>query len=62
MENATPLKNTNESKSHLKVIKNNLKSKSSTKKERIYINTLAPNFSYINNVGKIVKPKKCILL
>lgn len=46
---------------HLKIIKNNLASK--TVQSKIYINTLTPNFSYVNHLGTIVlNPKNCILL
>ena len=51
----------NNVKTHLKVIKNNRKSEQKVSK-KIYINTLAPEFGYLNNLGKLIKPKKCIML
>lgn len=48
-------------KLHLKVIKNTLNK--GAKINRIYINTLFPNFSYRNHLGEIISnPEKCILL
>ncbi len=59
---ATLLKQNNEP--HLKVVNNTRTLKRSLKRhiQRIYINTLAPNFSYTNNTGKTIVPKKCVLL
>lgn len=45
---------------YFKVVKSQVP-KSKTVK-RIYINTLIPGFSYKNNLGEIIKPKKCVLL
>lgn len=59
MKTTSPLKN-NE-KTHLTVIKNSKKATQKTNK-KIYINTLAPDFSYIDKLGKLIKPKKCIML
>lgn len=49
---------------HLKLVKNNTDEKHQLKSKihRIYINTLVPNFNYINQIGKLVTPHKCILL
>jgi len=58
MKTTSPLKNSE--KTHLKVIKNAAKAKQ--KISRIYINTLMPDFSYLNNLGKLIKPHKCIML
>ena len=44
-------------KTHLKVIKNTLNGKRSDIK--LYINTLVPNFSYMNDKGEKVTPKNC---
>ncbi len=52
-----PLQN-NIEKLHLKVIKSSLKRKKSVD-IKYYINTLIPGFTYLNNKGKIVSPKKC---
>lgn len=46
---------------HLKIVKNSLNSKTDQKK--IYINTLSPDFTYVNHQGTMVfNPKKCVLL
>lgn len=45
-------------KLHLKVIKNSLKRKTSVN-PKLYINTLIPGFTYVNDKGKIVTPKNC---
>lgn len=46
--------------SHLKIVKNNLKEKMVN---RIYINTLFPNFNYQNHLGETVfNVNKCVLL
>ncbi|SFS54721.1 hypothetical protein [Lutibacter maritimus] len=46
---------------HLKVVKNSLKRNIET--NRIYINTLFPNFSYRNHLGETVSnPEKCVML
>jgi hypothetical protein len=46
---------------HLKVVKSSLKRNPKT--NRIYINTLFPNFSYRNHLGETIStPEKCILL
>jgi len=49
---------------HLKLVKNSIgdKQQLKTKVKRIYINTLVPGFNYINQVGKLITPHKCILL
>ena len=49
---------------YLKLVKNNIgdKQQLKTNVNRIYINTLAPNFNYTNQEGKLVTPHKCILL
>lgn len=54
----TSLRNTEAQQNHLKVVKNSAKRKSVVLKKH-YINTLVPNFNYINEKGKIVVPKKC---
>jgi len=59
MKTSSPLKNNK--KSHLKVIKNNKKAEQKVS-EKLYINTLAPEFSYLDKLGKLIKPKKCIML
>ncbi len=48
----------NPEKLHLKVIKSSMKNKKSVD-TKYYINTLIPGFTYLNNKGKIVTPKKC---
>ncbi len=50
--------------SHLKLIKSNSESKKPNKKviNRIYINTLMPDFKYANHLGELITPKKCVLL
>ena len=45
---------------HLKVIKNTVKLKRAINK--IYINTLMPNFSYLNNFGITISSVKQALL
>ncbi len=57
---ATSLQNSHK-ESHLKVIKNSVKINKKAVK-RIYINTLIPGFNYINNLGEIITPRKCVLL
>ena len=54
----------NRTESFLKVVKNttNIKRNLKSQVNRIYINTLIPNFSYTNNNGEIIAPKKCALL
>ncbi len=51
-------------KSHLTLIKSDFtKKKTQTDNiNRIYINTLVPGFNYINQLGELITPKKCILL
>lgn len=44
----------------LKVVKNSNNMKSQV--NRIYINSIVPNFSYTNHNGEIITPKKCALL
>ena len=46
---------------HLKVIKNTTKYKKRAI-DKIYINTLIPNFSYLNNFGKTISLSKQALL
>ncbi len=50
---------TNPKKLHLKVVKNSLKRQKSVD-AKFYINTLIPGFTYLNDKGKIVTPKKCV--
>lgn len=59
MKTSSPLKN-NE-KTHLTVIKNTKKVEQK-KTKKLYINTMAPEFSYLDKLGKLIKPKKCIML
>ncbi|MCF6181380.1 hypothetical protein [Lutibacter sp.] len=59
MKTSSPLKNSE--KFHLTVIKNNAKAEQKASK-KLYINTLAPEFSYLDKLGKLIKPKKCIML
>jgi chitinase len=59
MKNASPIKSNN--KSYLKLIKNSKKTIHKSAK-KIYINTLTPEFSYLDKLGKLIKPKKCIML
>ena len=47
---------------HLKLVKNNISENHQLKINRIYINTLVPNFNYVNKVGKLITPHNCILL
>lgn len=49
---------------HLKLVKSEISDQYQLKTEpnRIYINTLVPNFNYVNQLGKIITPHKCILL
>ena len=58
--NSTTLKQ-NTQESHLKVIQGSLNRKTGFD-EKIYINTLFPGFSYVNELGKTITPRKCILL
>ena len=60
---SSPLKQ-NLKEPHLKVVNNSIgiKRKLSKSIHRIYINTLVPNFSYKNQNGETINPKKCILL
>ena len=44
--------------SHLKVLKNLNKQI----KEKIYVNTLFPGFSYVNHKGETIAPRNYILL
>ena len=47
--------------SHLKVIKNTLKQNKTI--NRIYINTMFPNFSFRNHLGEtIINHQNCVLL
>jgi hypothetical protein len=48
----------------LKVVNNSLgKTNANTEQvKRVYINTLVPDFNYINSAGVSITPKKCILL
>jgi len=50
--------------SHLKLVMSSFESKDSNKEavNRIYINTLIPGFTYVNHLGELSMPKKCILL
>ena len=57
---STPLHN-NQENTHLKVIKNTNKRKKRAT-NRIYINTLIPDFSYRNHLGETITPNKCSLL
>ncbi|MDX1829397.1 MAG: hypothetical protein R3342_07610 [Lutibacter sp.] len=59
MKTSSPLKSNQ--KSHLTVIKNNKKAEQKASK-KIYINTLSPDFSYLDKLGKLIRPKKCIML
>lgn len=45
----------NENTNHLKVIKSKVCKK-------IYVNTLTPNFSYLNSSGELITQKNCALL
>mgnify|MGYP006891246352 CR=1 FL=1 len=48
-------------KPHLKVIKNSLKQNKTI--NRIYINTMFPNFSFRNHLGEtIINHQNCVLL
>ncbi|MDD3723498.1 MAG: hypothetical protein PHW92_13610 [Lutibacter sp.] len=60
---ATSLKQTDRTP-HLKVVNNSLGKKSALNDQvnRIYINTLMPCFNYVNHVGEVVSPQKCVLL
>lgn len=53
-----------ESINFLKVVNNSLSKTNATteKVNRIYINTLMPGFSYINQLGEVVKPQNCALM
>ena len=57
---STALKH-NSKESYLKLVKNSLNSIGESK-EKIYINTLTPGFSYSNDKGQVITPNKCILL
>ena len=48
----------------LKVVNNSLTKTSviAEQVQRIYINTLMPDFNYINSAGESITPKKCALL
>lgn len=50
----------NSKESHLRVIKYSENIVESVKK-KIYINTLFPGFSFINEKGETIIPRKCIL-
>lgn len=56
MKSATYLK-LNLNRTHLKLVKNKRVTDA-----KIYINTLVPNFSYTNQSGEIMAPRKCALL
>ncbi len=49
---------------YLKVVKNNADNTPTLKSNinKIYINTLMPDFNYIDNVGNLIMPKKCALI
>lgn len=53
-----------ESINFLKVVNNraNKTTVLAEKVNRIYINTLLPGFNYINHLGEVVSPQKCIAL
>lgn len=48
----------------LKVVNNSLNNSTAinNKVNRVYINTMMPGFNYINQLGEVVTPQKCILL
>ena len=50
-----------EEKLHLKIVKNKLRHKKSIS-NKIYINTLIPNFKYTNECGDISSPLNQVLL
>lgn len=43
------------------LIKPHTKKMKTLQKSKIYINTLMPGFSYINNKGKLIKPEGCCI-
>jgi len=43
------------------LIKPHKKKMETLKKSKVYINTLMPGFSYINNKGKVVTPEACCI-
>lgn len=51
-------------KPYLKVVNNTIGTKRDLKEQldKIYINTLVPEFSYSDCNGETVSPKKCVLL
>ncbi|MDO9038125.1 MAG: hypothetical protein Q7U59_07245 [Lutibacter sp.] len=53
-----------ESINFLKVVNNSLNNATALTKKvnRIYINTMMPGFNYINKLGEVVTPQKCVLL
>ena len=58
--NATQIESLN--KNHLKIVKNRINIKAKTDLNRVYINTLTPDFVYYNEKGKLVTKKNCFLL
>lgn len=60
---ATPLKQTDRAP-HLKVVNNSMGKKITLSEQvsRIYINTLEPCFTYINQAGEVESPKNYVLL
>ena len=49
--------------SHLKLVNNTInKNVSNMINEKIYINTLTPNFNFTNHKTELVTPNKCALL
>jgi len=50
-----------EEKLHLKVVKNKLRNKKSAS-NKIFINTMIPNFNYTNDVGEVSFPTNHVLL
>lgn len=53
-----------ESLNFLKVVNNSLNNTTALTKKvnKIYINTMMPGFNYINQLGEVVTPQKCVLL
>lgn len=48
---------------HLKVVNNTIGKYVETELiNRIYINTLVPNFNFVNSKKELITPKKCALL
>lgn len=60
---AAPLKQTDRAP-YLKVVNNSIGKKITVNEQvnRIYINTLVPCFNYVNQLGEVVSPQKCVLL